>query len=156
MAPNATTANTLASASRSSAMTERSLMLCGRLTDSPRAFAARATADSCTSSPRPLGRSGCVTTRTTSQDAATACNAGTANGGLPMNTTRAFTSDTPLARTRVIARGQLAARQGVQVALQELALEERQPVGEQHAVQVVGLVLDRARQVAAHHAFQRL
>ena len=44
--------------------------------------------------------------------------------------------------------GHLAARQRVELAAQELALERRQSVDEQHAVQVIDLVLERARQVA--------
>src|SRR6185503_8539347 len=154
--PNATTANTSACRSRSSATTWGSFTVVGFMTSSPRSRAVRATGDSCTWSPRPLGRSGCVTTRATSQADATASSAGTANSGLPMNTTRGFTLDTPLARARVVAGGQLAARERVQVALQELAFEERQPVGEQHAVQVIRLVLDRAREESRHHALERL
>src|SRR5262249_15375591 len=115
---------------------------------------------------RPLGRSGCVTTSATPHAAATARSAGTANSAVPMNTTRGFTSrspplrspasNSPLARARVVARGQLAAGQRVQVALEELALQVREPVGEQHAVQVVGLVLYGARQEAGDLTLERL
>src|SRR5207249_4801891 len=52
--------------------------------------------------------------------------------------------------------GHLAAGYRFQRAPQELALEDRQPVDEQHAVQVIDLVLDRPRQVALGLEIQRL
>src|SRR5947208_2938533 len=61
----------------------------------------------------------------------------------------------PPVAARMVAFGQLAARQRIQLAAQELLLERRQPVGEQHAIQMVRLVLDRTGQKALDHAVDR-
>ena len=63
-------------------------MSAGFSTGSPSRAASSATSDSASARPRPFGRSGCVTTATTSQVRATARSAGTAKSGVPMNTTR--------------------------------------------------------------------
>src|SRR5258706_7366546 len=70
-------------------------------------------------------------------------------------TGRPSTGRPPVA-SRMVAVGQLAARQRIQVAAQELLLERRQPVGEQHALQMVRLVLDRTGQEALDHAVDGL
>src|SRR5690606_2359014 len=118
---------------------------CGCSTGNDNASAACFTGLAVSTRPRPAGRSGWVRTPTTSWAAASACSAGTAKAGVPAKATRNF-----------IGIGRLQARLGwcraaraatavtpllLELAADALALELRQVVDEQLAVQVVHLVL---------------
>jgi hypothetical protein len=64
------------------------LMRSGCHTGTPRACAATFTGGGCSCCPRPFGRSGCVTTATTSPRRKHASSDGTAKSGVPMKTSR--------------------------------------------------------------------
>src|SRR4029450_13418558 len=84
-------------------------------------------------SPRPLTRSGCVTSAATSWPAATsASRLGTANAPLSRKTTRTRLLLPP--PPRLLA----------QLALHQVALQGGEPVDEQQAVDVIDLVAERA------------
>ena len=88
------------------------------------------------SGPRPRGRSGCVTTPTTAcAEARSASSVGTANCGVPKKTTFS-----PSALT-ICRPSQLP-----DLADDQIALDAAQPIDEQRAVEVIHLVLERARQ----------
>ena len=151
IAPNATTANR-SGRRRCEALASTRARSRARASapSSPSASPRAATAEAPRCRPRPLGRSGCVTTADhVAARAPPPRSDGTANSGVPMNTTRGrLSARLPDERRRPIVLGQLAARERLERALQELALERRQPVDEQHAVEVIDLVLDRAREEA--------
>src|SRR5215469_6299346 len=115
--------------------------------------ATSATADDSTRLPRPAGASGLVITASTvCREAASARSAVTATGGVPAKTRRTtgpVPSGDPLRRMR---RGphlgdQFAVPFGFPDGLhRELTLLLVKPVDEQDAVEVVGLVLDAARE----------
>src|SRR5262245_44873331 len=129
--------------------------LAGARTSSPAAFARAATGPSlvgrdlerppCGRCPRPAGAAGRVTTATTScREASSASSAGTAVCGVPANTRRMVLQRlTERRMRRRLDHGQrLAEPLGLSYRLhRELALLRVEPVDEQHAIQMVGLVL---------------
>src|SRR3569833_646493 len=110
-----------------------SLIFSGCVTSRPVANAVSFTGGGVTCCERPTGRSGCDTTNAISCPAAIkACKVGTANCGVPQNT-----SFTALPGAFALHLADLAQHQ---VALQRAHAED-----EQHSVEVVALVLKRAR-----------
>jgi hypothetical protein len=98
--------------------------------------ATTATSDDSTRRPRPFGRSGRVTTATTSQRRATSRNDGTANDGVPMNTTRGLSPPPSRLKSAPFSchRGNLrhlTTREGRELSLEKLTLERRQAIDEQ-------------------------
>jgi hypothetical protein len=90
--------------------------------------------------PRPRGRSGCVTTPTTScRDVEQLRSVGAAKAGVPKKAIRrSDASMSPLA----------GAPQLLDAAHDQLAVEAAQPIDEERAVEVIHLVLERAREQA--------
>src|SRR5690606_29551679 len=133
----------------------------GCSTLSPCASAARFTGGGVSRRPRPAGRSGCVRTSGTSAPAATiASSVGTANSGVPANAMRRSCTAglQGSERLRAGARGlrRLAPRL-LQVALLDaLALQRRQIVDEQLALEVIHLVLDALREQPVRLELERL
>src|ERR1039458_427400 len=105
----------------------------GWVTGRPAACAASLTAGAVSCCVRPVGRSGCETVRATSWPASSsAIREGTANWGVPQKTS--FTA-LPLARALHFA----------DLAQAQVALESAHAEDEQHAVEVVDLMLQAAR-----------
>src|SRR3954464_9702174 len=127
----------------------------------PSAAAATFTGGALSSPPRPLGRSGCVTTSTTSCPARTRCSSvGRANSGVPAKTSfmvskfpsfkKLFASSTRETRNLKLETVSLhplpRLRQLLDLALHQVALQRGDVADVQLAVQVVGLVHEGARQ----------
>src|SRR5690606_28746103 len=110
--------------------------------------------------PRPAGRSGCVSTSGTSAPAATiASSVGTANSGVPANAMRrSCTRGLPWSERLGAGAGGLRLAPGLlQVPfLQPLALQRRQVIDEQPALEVIHLVLDALREQALRVELERL
>src|SRR5690606_9373391 len=132
----------------------------GCSTRSPWASAACFTGGAVMRRPRPAGLSGCVRTSGTSAPAATiASSVGTANSGVPANAMRrSCTFGLPDSEGLCADAGRLRLAPGsLQVALlQPLALQRRQIVDEQLAVEVIHLVLDALREQAVRLELERL
>src|SRR5215475_7474514 len=123
----------------------------GLRTSRPASLPSAATGDGSTRLPRPAGASGLVTTASTvCREAITARSTVTATAGVPAKTRRIAAlppSGDPLHRVRrdPDLRDRLSGPFGFPDGLhRELALFGVQPVDEQDAVEVVGLVLDAA------------
>src|SRR5580658_8891067 len=107
------------------------------------ARAARFTGEAVDSMPRPLGRSGCVTTSLTPKPAATSFSSvGTANSGVPQNT-KSIIAGLPVALLQQLAN----------LALHHVALQRADMSDVEFAVQVIGLVQKSARQKYITHDF---
>src|ERR1700691_4985126 len=149
-APYAVTGQQSGAISRNRSRNTGSRGRAGVSTSSPSDRASVATGDGSTRRPRPAGASGRVTTSATScLDARSARNEVTATSGVPANTSRMGRPSLGDVLGRV--RRDLDLRDGLAVPLgfpdglhRELALLPVQPVDEQDAVQVVGLVLHAA------------
>src|SRR5450755_5192599 len=103
---------------------------------SPRSSAPRFTGEAASSMPRPLARSGCVTTSFTLNPASTNFSSvGTANSGVPQKT-RSITAALPFAQFNELA----------DLALHQVALERADVADVELPVEVIGLVQQRARQ----------
>src|SRR5262245_46391563 len=119
---------------RSFCCTSESRSVCGWKTSSPDARASALTSLLDTFMPRPAGRSGRVSTSTTSWPAArSACNEAAANAGVPANTRRMAASE---------RHALLLLHLGGDAGL----LEPRQVFDEDLALEVVHLMLDAHRQ----------
>jgi hypothetical protein len=88
MRPYASTSATSGARSRTKLESSPVRTLCGWNTSKPRSIAKSFTAGAWGASPRPAGRSGCVTTPTTSAVSASAASEGTASAGVPKKTAR--------------------------------------------------------------------
>src|SRR5664279_5844498 len=103
---------------------------------SPRSRAESFTGDAANSMPRPLARSGWVTTSFTLNPASTSFSkVGTANIGVPQKT-RSITAALPFAQFNELA----------DLALHQVALERADVTDVELPVEVIGLVQQRARQ----------
>src|SRR6266542_1568849 len=99
---------------------------------------------------RPCGWSGRVTAATTSNPSpSSASREGTANSGVPKKTTRTLQLARRL-RSDVLQVAGLALAGLLPLGEQQASLHGAQVVEEQHAIQVVDLVLHRPRLVAGH------
>src|SRR5664279_99310 len=102
----------------------------------PRSSAARFTGEAASSTPRPLARSGWVTTSLTLKTASTSFSSvGTANIGVPQNT-RSITAALPFAQFNELA----------DLAFHQVALERADVADVKLPVEVVSLVQQGARQ----------
>src|SRR6266436_3300816 len=120
---------------RSNSRTSGVRILSGWWTLSPRATAACFTEGAANFCPRPLGRSGCVKTAAIWWLAARSCNDGTANSGVPMKTSF-MAHSFPLA----------SLDHALDAPLDHVAAQHAQVGNEQAAVQMIGLMAERARQ----------
>src|ERR1044072_3795920 len=97
----------------------------------PRRSADSFTGDAASAPPRPLARSGWVITNGTSYPAATSFSrVGTANGGVPIKTTRAMATLDPIARLREFTH----------LAADQIPLQRTDVRDVELAVEVVGLM----------------
>src|SRR5450755_404046 len=116
--------------SRSARNSSLLLILSGWRMGSPRSSAERFTGDSVNSMPRPLARSGWVTTSFTLSPASTNFSSvGTANSGVPQKT-RSITAALPFAQFNELA----------DLALHQVALERADVADVELPIEVVGLV----------------
>src|SRR5579875_3995570 len=136
---------------RSRSRNSGSRALTGLSTSRPASAASSATGLGAIRRPRPVGASGRVITAATScRDRRIARNEDTAVGGVPAKTRRIRSARLALraVRRNLDLPQRVAPPLGLADGLHgQLALLVVQPVDEQHAVQVVGLVLDAAGQL---------
>src|SRR5215471_1181598 len=138
--PNAATTPASTPAARRSSVTSRARF--GVRTGRSSSPAAAWTGLGWVAAPRLRRRSGWVTTRATSWPAScTARSTGTAVAGVPKKATRTRRRSEPVVAAR--ARGAVE-RAGPQLAQRLLAGVGLEPVDDEHAVEVVDLVLDEA------------
>src|ERR1700744_1321721 len=148
-APYAVTGQQSGLMARSRSRNSGSRALTGFSTSSPASAPSRATGLASRCRPRPAGASGRVTTATTSwREASRPVSAATAGSGVPANTSRISRSER-LAESRMGRAAQLGHGHPGPLGLADglhgqLLLLWVQPVDEQHAVQVIGLVLEAA------------
>src|SRR5450759_2709791 len=132
--------------SRSARKSSLVLILSGWRTGSPRSIAERFTGEAASSMPRPLARSGWVTTSFTLKPASTSFSSvGTANIGVPQNT-RSITAALPFTQFNELA----------DLALHQVALERADVADVKLSVEVVGLVQQSARQQLLARDLKRL
>src|SRR3954451_10491373 len=146
-APYAVTGQQSGPIARSGSRNSGARARAGVSTSRPAAAARWATGLGSTLRPRPAGASGRVTTAATScREVSSASSAVTAVSGVPAKTRRISEGLAPgLVRRDAHPRDRVAPPLGLADGLhRRLALAGVHPVDEQHAVQVVGLVLDAA------------
>src|SRR5581483_1172389 len=103
----------------------------------PKRSAHSFTGDAASCCPRPRGRSGCVTTAATSCPAATICSkVGTAKAGMPRKTRRMAPPLIPISGALLL----------LDLALHQVAFERADVRDVQLAVEMIGFMLQRARQ----------